>query len=274
MPAPDIRTPSSPRAGRERANEPVLSVVLPNHNHAHYLPRALRALLAQQRKADEIIVIDDCSTDDSRSVIERFAAADTSIRLYLNERNRGALYSLQRGLETARGRYVYFAAADDYVLPGFFQTALDLLAKHPECGLCCTNSALFDGKDKHFLGFRPVVRPLRRTGSLSAEGTTRLLRKADNFILTGSSVIRRDFALEAGGFDPSVGSFADGLLARRIALRHGLCYTPITGAVWNVFSDSLSRTTALAGQNALAVLETVPGKLACDPMFPAGVDFH
>ena len=53
---------------------PSLSVVLPNYNHAKLIGRALAALLAQKRAADEIIVIDDGSTDDSVAVIERIAA--------------------------------------------------------------------------------------------------------------------------------------------------------------------------------------------------------
>ena len=96
-----------------------LLVVLPNYNHAKFIGRALAALLAQARAADEIIVIDDGSTDDSMRVIERFAAKAPSINVLVNPSNRGVIPTLQRGLQAARGKYLYFAAADDFVLPGF-----------------------------------------------------------------------------------------------------------------------------------------------------------
>ena len=63
---------------------PSLSVVLPNYNHAKLIGRALAALLAQKRAADEIIVIDDGSTDDSVRVIERIAAKAPAIRILHN----------------------------------------------------------------------------------------------------------------------------------------------------------------------------------------------
>lgn len=262
-----MTTASQPSTGPE--TPPILSVILPNYNHAGLLTRAIRSLLDQEVRADEIIVIDDCSTDNSREVIERLAGSDPSIRVIHNVTNLGTLRSLQRGLEEAAGRYVYFAAADDYVLPGFFRTALEMLRGHPQTGLFCADAVLYDGNDGRFLGFRPIVRPLRKAGVLSAAEVTERLRRADNFILTGSSLFRRDHVLEWDGFDLGEGSFADGLLARRVALTHGLCYAPVIGAAWNIFSEGLSRKTALDRKNAMDALQSVPDRLAADPTFPA-----
>src|ERR1700674_5961017 len=94
----------------------MLSVVLPNYNHARLVGRALAALLGQKRVADEIIVIDDGSTDDSVRVIDGIAAGAPAIRVLHNANNIGVIATLQRGLEAARGKYVYFAAADDWIL--------------------------------------------------------------------------------------------------------------------------------------------------------------
>src|SRR5262245_37122105 len=113
---------------------PQLSVVLPNYNHGHLLPRAVRALLAQEPPPHEIIIIDDGSSDDSRVTIEQIAARSPTVRVLLNETNRGAIPTLNRGLEAAVGRYVYLAAADDWVLPGFFRLAVDALEANPAVG--------------------------------------------------------------------------------------------------------------------------------------------
>ena len=104
-----------------------LSVVVPNYNHAKLIGRALQALMAQERAADEIILVDDGSTDDSVHVIEEFAANAPAVTLLRNAHNLGVIPTLERGLRAARGTYVYFGAADDFVLPGFFETALQRL---------------------------------------------------------------------------------------------------------------------------------------------------
>ena len=106
-------------------NEVLLSVVLPNFNHAPYLSRAIDAIATQDSPPDEIIVVDDASSDGSREVLVECQRRNANLIILFNPRNLGALLSLQRGLEVAKGRYVYFAAADDQILPGFFSSAIN-----------------------------------------------------------------------------------------------------------------------------------------------------
>lgn len=247
---------------------PVLSVVLPNYNHARLIPRALDALLAQSLPPDEIVVVDDGSTDESLAVISAFAARHKSLRIVANPENLGAIASLSRGLAAARGRYVYFAAADDWVVPGFFATALRMLDEHPGVGLFCGEARLVDGVSGRAMAVRPPVRPVYRAGPADAAQTRRLLRHMDNWILTGSAVFRRDAVLAAGGFDARLGSFADGFLARKIAVTHGFCYAPRVVATWCVYAGSYSRRTALDAAQARTALDTIPARLAADPAFP------
>ncbi|MCW5770146.1 MAG: glycosyltransferase family 2 protein [Rhodospirillaceae bacterium] len=247
----------------------MLSVVLPNFNHAPLLPRALDALLAQERRPDEILIVDDGSTDESRAIITRYAAIDTRIRPLLHAGNRGVLAALATGIDAARGRFLYLAAADDQVLPGFFAEGLALLALHPAAGLLCGEAVIVDGPTGAQRGFRPLVRPLARPGFLDAQAATRLFRRADFLLLTGSSLIRRDFVREMGGLDLAAGSLADSLLTRKIAFTHGLCYLPRPVAVWHRFDDSYSFSTALDAHRLARLLTEIPPKLAADPAFPS-----
>jgi glycosyltransferase involved in cell wall biosynthesis len=247
----------------------MLSVVLPNYNHAKYVGRALAALLGQGRPADEIIVIDDGSTDDSVAVIAGIAATAPAIRLLRNETNIGVIPTLQRGLEAARGQYVYFAASDDWVLPGFFALALRRLAANPDLGLFCGEAVLIDGGSERPFAVRPAVRPRLRAGRVEAERTRQLLRSTDNWILTGSAIFRRDDVTWAGGFDARLSSFADGFMARKIALRSGFYFEPKIVASWVVFPDSVSRRTALELERTKEHLDTVPRLIAADTSFPS-----
>jgi glycosyltransferase involved in cell wall biosynthesis len=247
---------------------PTLSVVLPNYNHATLVGRALAALLQQDRPANEIIVIDDGSTDDSIAVIERIAATAPAIRLLRNPGNVGVIPTLQRGLQEARGTYVYFAASDDWVLPGFFARALRRLEAAPDLGLFCGEAVLVDGVSNRPFAVRPAVRPRQCGGRVDPGRTEELLRSTDNWILTGSAIFRRDCVIWAGGFDPRLTTSADGLIARKIALKYGFYFEPDVVAAWAVFADSVSRKTALEMDRTKYMLDTVPTLIAADAAFP------
>lgn len=243
-----------------------ISVVLPNYNHGRLVEGALRALLAQSLPPSEIIVVDDASTDNSRSVIE--AIAHPRVRLLVNSQNLGVIRSLNRGLELVTGRYIYLAAADDLVMPGFFALAVKTLEQYPQVGLFCADAVLLDGDSDRFHGYRPVVRPFYGTGAASPAEATRMLRSFDNWILTGSTLFRGEAWRAAGGLDASCGSFADGYLSRKIALMQGFCYAPQVVATWRIFSGSVSRQSSLNLEKATEVLETVPARIRSDPAFP------
>ena len=246
----------------------VLSVVMPNFNHGHLIGHALDALASQERPADEIIVVDDGSTDQSIAVLESYREKLPQLIVLRNEKTRGAIPASQRGLEAATGRYVYFAAADDWVLPGFFTTALTAIEANPDCGLVCGEAMLLSGETGQRLGYRPAVRPSARAQKFTPEMTRRLLERADNFMLAGSGLFRRDYVMAKGGFDGRAGSFADGLLTRKVALTHGFYFVPAVFAVWNVFSQGYSRTTALEVERAQKALRELPALMESDADFP------
>jgi glycosyltransferase involved in cell wall biosynthesis len=249
-------------------SEPILSVVLPNYNHAQYLSRAIDAIAAQSSPPEEIIVIDDASSDNSREILIEFQRRHSNLTVLFNQRNLGALSGLQRGLELAKGRYVYFAAADDQILPGFFRSAINALKAAPTVGLFCAETILVDGATGRKVGRRPVVRPLRTAGPLSAKEVEGLLQRADNFIHTGSTIFRRRALLDKGGFMIEAGSFSDGLLARKIALTEGMWFMPTVVATWHIHPGGLSRQTALAVKKAINALVVLPALIARDRDFP------
>jgi glycosyltransferase involved in cell wall biosynthesis len=246
-----------------------LSVVLPNYNHARYLSRAIDAIAGQTTAADEIIVIDDASTDDSQNVLRQCQNRHPNLTVLINQHNLGALLTLQRGLEAASGRYIYFAAADDQILPGFFSQAVDALEAAPTVGLFCAETILLDGATGEKIGTRPAVRPLRKPGGLSAREVEEMLKRADNFIHTGSTIFRRHALLKQGGFVVAAGSFSDGLLARKVALAEGMWFMPTAVAIWHVHSDGLSRATALDRDKAFEAMIALPRLISADPGFPS-----
>lgn len=100
-----------------------ISVVVTNYNYGKYLGRCLRSLLNQSisKNKYEVIVIDDCSTDDSRAVLSTF---NPEIRILELAENSGLSIAANTGIRSARGRYVVRVDADDYVHQDFLRVLL------------------------------------------------------------------------------------------------------------------------------------------------------
>ena len=103
---------------------PKVSVIVPNYNHAPYLRQRLDSVYGQTYTNYEVILLDDCSTDDSRDILREYAARypdNTSI--VLNEQNSGGPFQQwQKGLGLASGELIWIAESDDYCEPDFLAT--------------------------------------------------------------------------------------------------------------------------------------------------------
>ena len=93
---------------------PLISVVVPVHNAAGCLHRGLRSVLGQTLTDFELIAIDDCSTDESASILKCYAELDKRVRFFSTERNGGPGAARNVGLRQARGQYIAFLDADDF----------------------------------------------------------------------------------------------------------------------------------------------------------------
>ena len=180
-----------------------VGAVMPNYNHADMIPQAIASLQAQTRPFDEIIVVDDGSTDDSLAVITQLAAADPRIRLIRHGRNRGAVAALNTDLGATTVDFVHFAAADDRFAPRLVEVLLALLEAHPAAAFACAEVALIDRATGHPLCLRPAVRPAHRARGFSPAESGRLLARMDNVMVSQAALFRRAPILELGGFSMS-----------------------------------------------------------------------
>src|SRR4051812_45161877 len=248
----------------------MLSVILTNYNHARFLPAAFEGLLRQTRPADELIVIDDASTDDSVAVMEPFLARFANARLVRNPVNLGCAANLNRGIEMARGDIVYFAAADDVTYPRLFERGLSLLAAFPGAALMSARIEIMT-EDGRIIGTMATPIPLRRPGRISAQEAARLLMREDGWFTGNTTLYRRDLLAAAGGFPEELGSFCDGYISRLLALRHGACFSPEILGAWRRLVGGLagSETADLArARQLVAAAERHMAKQG--QVFPAG----
>lgn len=106
---------------RRPAYAPLVSVIVPNYNHARFLPQRMASIAGQTYKNIEIVFLDDCSSDRSYEVIKEIAATlEVKIRLVFNTENSGNVFAQWRkGLELAEGELVWICESDDFCEPDF-----------------------------------------------------------------------------------------------------------------------------------------------------------
>ena len=126
----------------------LVSVIVPNYNHARFLPQRLDSILAQTFRDFELIVLDDLSTDNSREVIGQYTARHP-MRLLFNEENSGSPFiQWQRGADLATGKYLWIAESDDYADPRLLERLVAVMERAPNVGLayCESRTVTSDGE--------------------------------------------------------------------------------------------------------------------------------
>ena len=92
---------------------PTVSIITPLHNSSKFISETIQSVLNQTYRDWEMIIVDDCSTDDSAEIVESFAEKDERIKLYHLKVNSGAAVARNTAIEKAKGRYIAFLDSDD-----------------------------------------------------------------------------------------------------------------------------------------------------------------
>lgn len=135
-----------------------VSVIVPIYNASKYLSRSIESILNQSYENLEIILIDDCSTDNSKEIIKKYALKDTRIKPFYSEVNQGVSKSRNIGLKSVSGDYVMFMDADDYIVKDMIKIMLEKAIKY--------NSDMIDSyhliiyNNKTFLEHKPLKEDL------------------------------------------------------------------------------------------------------------------
>lgn len=109
---------------------PEISIILSTYNRKNLLPHMLDSLMAQTFLDFEILLIDNGSTDETHTVCQKYADADSRVRLFRIERNQGAAKARNLGLEHATGKYISFADDDDTCAPDMYETLHSLAVQY------------------------------------------------------------------------------------------------------------------------------------------------
>lgn len=127
---------------------PVISIVLPCFNGAKMLPQSIESCISQTFTDWELIIVNDCSTDDTLEIAKEYAAKDSRILVISNETNMKLPASLNRGFSIARGKYYTWTSDDNMMHLDMLQVLYDYLEEHQDVGLVASNFITADASGK------------------------------------------------------------------------------------------------------------------------------
>jgi glycosyltransferase involved in cell wall biosynthesis len=193
-------------------NGPLVSIILPTYNRAYVIDKAIISILNQTYKNFELIVVDDCSTDNTRDIIEKYLRADNRVRYIRNDKNLGPAGARNIGIESAIGEFIAFQDDDDEWFPYKLEKQVDLLCSLPETfAIVYSGFYKIVGREKNYIPSRSIH---PREGNIHDS----LLK--GNFVDTPSVLVRKSALLNVGFFDENLPILEDWELAIRLSKRY------------------------------------------------------
>ena len=181
-------------------SEPYVSVIIPVHNRPRELKRAVASVLAQTYSNFEIIIVDDCSTDNTFDVIRELQAQDLRIKGFRNEKNGGGAHTRNQGVLHSRGELIAFLDSDDEWSPEKLEKQLSLLDRVGDNSIIVTYfKVVGGGYDAGDYGKGRII-----TGRIREQ-----LLKGHCGARTSTILVRREYFDRVGGFSDDLQSMQE-----------------------------------------------------------------
>lgn len=230
-----------------------VSVIVPNYNHGKFLGQRLDSILSQSYRDFELIILDDCSTDDSREIIESYRNRPEVSHIVFNESNSGSPFKQWRkGLELASGDLIWIAESDDYCEPDLLEKLVAPILEDGRCVIsyCASDKVDIEGKSSG------LHENLVGMDSLNMDGDEFVSEyMSHNVVVNASSVVFRKVPAMTvdNGYD-RLGGYGDFMFWIGLARLGRVCYT---AEVLNHFRFHSTNTTASVRASVKGARETI-----------------
>ncbi len=239
---------------------PKVSIIVPNYNHACFLRKRIDSILQQTFQDFELILLDDASTDDSRSILSSYAA-DPRVRLEFNDSNSGSVFKQwNKGVRLACGEYIWIAESDDYADARLLERLRAVLDADPKIAFAYCRSWRVSADDQ-LEGFADShlsqIDESRWTADFVADGREECKRyfvRADP-VPNGSAVVFRKALYElAGCADESLRLCGDWKLWAAMALTGKVAYVAEPLNYFRFHASSVRNKTAQLNADVMEYL--------------------
>ena len=207
-----------------------VTVAIPCYNHAKYLPDAVASVLAQTRPVDEIIILNDCSTDDFKTVVLQFT--DPRIKVMAFDENRGMAEAHNQMAYRAEGDFTAFVSADDTIAPTYIEKCLAKFKENPWYEFVASQNDFMDADMKQMVAGKDVFRnqllSIPKCINRSREEWLVNLRGDNHYFSSG--MYRTHVISEVGGWEKEYKVIADYQMYLKLLAREniGIVEEPLT----------------------------------------------
>ena len=217
-----------------------ISIIVPLYNKAVYVASTLNALSRQISAIDEIIVVDDCSTDGSNVIAQRYASEH--LRVLHREANAGPATARNWGAECARGKFLLFFDADDDPHPNLLAVLRRAISEFPTEAIFCFKIAYGAHGEQYQSEADPVAAECWRSPAILPIDAFAHSALAGKPLCTASSTcVCRSVFIEAGGFLAGLRYCEDPELWARLSSRYRIVKIPVVLANYKDVPESLSQ---------------------------------
>ena len=163
-----------------------VSIIIPNYNHAKYLPQRLESVYNQTYQDFEVILLDDCSNDDSVTILNTYAKHPKTSHVVFNDKNSGSTFKQwAKGIALAKGEFIWIAESDDVADLSFLEISVESLKEYEKAGILNVRSQIIDANGKH-VKFQNKLKSTNENSTITHfEGKV----FAQNHMLKGNTII-------------------------------------------------------------------------------------
>lgn len=175
---------------------PSVSIIVPNYNHEKFLPQRLESIFNQTYRDFEVIILDDCSTDNSLEVLKKYTSHPKVSHFIINKQNSASPFKQwKKGIDLAKGKYIWIAESDDWASTLFLEKTVAQIEKDIQIGMvgCDSNTIM---ENIYGYDYKPYVFNVK-TKPIASEGTA-LRYNGVTFVrenMLGKTVIRNASAV-------------------------------------------------------------------------------
>jgi glycosyltransferase involved in cell wall biosynthesis len=242
---------------------PVISVVIPTYNAANYLKETLDSVLAQDYDDFEIVIVDDCSTDQTKRIIDQYAS-EKIVYIKLERNHGGPSKARNVGINKAKGKYIALCDSDDILPNDRLSTAIKYLDQHPEIAMTFTDEVKFEDSTGAIIG--NVLNAYDRFQALNkvkVNDEFYIIKNDDafeclfyeNYILVSGVTIRKTVFGDVGYFDESLFNSDDRDMWFRITRNYSIGFIERIGFKYRIRTSSISGRGPKLANSKIKVIE-------------------
>jgi glycosyltransferase involved in cell wall biosynthesis len=188
---------------------PVVSVLMTAYNRANFIGEAIESVIASTFTEWELIIVDDCSNDDTLNIARSYELTDSRIRVYQNEQNLGDYPNRNRAASYASGKYIKYLDSDDVISPEGLKYCLDEMQRFPASGMGMLYLQNRHMQNSMMMSSEEAIRHHFFDGSVLSIGPS-------------GSIYKRELFEKLKGFDPGYGVASDNMFNLVMAI-----HTPV-----------------------------------------------